>query len=176
MIAEAGPVITIMGEEEPVEIPFSAVAAFHGQAALAMLAVTFQGIRLALSMLLPDRPPLRSEITVVSGHPGPGVRDSFEFVTRAATRGVYRIDRSLPEARLAPGSDISYSFRMSVGARTAEVALRPDVLPERFFSLNFGSRMAEDEGELRQLKRAVAARVLASSPEELFNARLCAAS
>ena len=173
-MSDEGPVISIMGEEEIIEIPFSAVAAFHGQAALAMLAVTFQALRLALGRLSPDRAPLRAEISVVSGHPGPGVRDAFEFVTRALTRGVYRVDRSRPQARLAPGgADMSYSFRVTVGGASAELALRPDVLPERFFALNFTrSRTAEDEIELSRLKRSVAARVLATPPEQLFDMQM----
>lgn len=175
MKSEANPVITIMGEEEPIEIPFSAVAAFHGQAALAMLAVTFQAIGLALRTLSPDRLPSRNEISVVSGHPGPGVRDSFEFVTRALTRGAYRVDRSLPEARLVAGSDISYSFRVTLNERTVEVALRRSALPERFFSLNFKpSRTSEDEIELSRLKRSIAGDVLAAHPDDLFDIRLYA--
>lgn len=173
MIFNADPTIAIMGEEELIEIPFSAVAAFHGQAALAMLAVTFQAIRLAIGMLSPDRAPLRSEISVVSGHPGPGVRDAFEFVTRAVTRGVYRVDRSLQQARLAPGADISYSFRIAIDGRDADVALRQDALPARFFALNFmQSRTAADDIELSRLKRSIAAGVLAISPERLFDVRL----
>src|SRR4051812_8155600 len=102
-----------MAEEDPVEIGFETVAAYHGQAALAMLAVTFRALQSALERLSPGAPPKRSEITVVSGHPGPGVRDAFECVTRAVTRGVYPIDRSLPDARLEPTADISYSFRIT---------------------------------------------------------------
>lgn len=173
MMSEVDPVVSIMGEEEIIAIPFSAVAAFHGQAALAMLAVTFQALRLALGRLSPDRAPRRADISVVSGHPGPGVRDAFEFVTRAVTRGVYQVDRSLPQARLAPGADMSYSFRVTVGDVSAELALRPDALPERFFALNFTrNRTAEDEIELSRLKRSVAARVLAAPPEDLFDMQI----
>lgn len=165
----AGPVIRIMGEEDSIDITFPAVAAYHGQGALAMLAVAFQAIRAALDVLSPDTPPLRKDITVVSGHPGPGVRDSFEFVTRAVTRGVYVVDRTLPSSRLVPGHDISYSFRISLNDLTAEIALRPDALPERFFALAFGkSRSATDDQEFSRLKRSIAERVLRASPGDLF--------
>jgi hypothetical protein len=82
-------VVRVMGEEEPIDIGFDSVVAYHGQAALAMLAITFQGLRATLPKLSPSRAPERSAITVVSGHPGPGVRDAFEFVTRAVTRKAY---------------------------------------------------------------------------------------
>jgi hypothetical protein len=97
------------------------------------------------------------------------VRDAFEFVTRAVTRGVYVVDRSLPSSRLVPEHHISYSFRISFNGRTVEIALRPDALPERFFALNFTkSRSAADEQELSQLKRSIAEQVLRASPEKLF--------
>ncbi|GLK67328.1 hypothetical protein [Hansschlegelia plantiphila] len=166
-------VITIQGEEEPIAIGFSAVAAYHGQAALAMLAVTFQALKTAIALLSPEAPPRRDDISIVSGHPGPGVRDAFEFVARAVTRGAYAVDRSLPEARLAPGFDISYSFRITIGGRTAELALRSDALPERFFSLNFTpDRSTDENAELSRLKRAIAADVLAGPAHALFDVRI----
>lgn len=163
------PIITVQGEEEPIAIGFDALAAYHGQAALAMLAVTFQAQAAGLALLSPDAPPRRSALSIVSGHPGPGVRDAFEFVTRAVTRGAYVVDRSLPEARLVPGFDISYSFRITLDGRTVELAVKPDTLPERFFALNFTrDRSDEQNVELSQVKRSAARAVLARPAETLF--------
>jgi hypothetical protein len=163
-----------MGEEEPIEIGFDSVVAYHGQAALAMLAITFQGLRAALARLSPDAAPQRSRITVVSGHPGPGVRDAFEFVTRAVTRNAYTVDRSLPEARLNPGADISYSFRVMLDQRSVTAALRSHVLPARFFELNSmgAKRTAAEASELSALKRRIACEALAAGPDSLFALRL----
>lgn len=172
---EPSPTIAVMGEEDTIEIGFDAVAAYHGQAALAMLAVTFQALRAGLGELSPNEPPKRSDISIVSGHPGPGVRDSFEFVTRAVTRDVYTVDRSRPDARFAPaGFDMSYSFRIVLGNEAVEIALKPGALPERFFSLNFTrSRSVSDEQELSRLKRSIAIDVLAAAPNDLFVIRRC---
>lgn len=163
-------VVRVMGEEEPIEIGFDSVAAYHGQAALAMLAITFQGLRATLLKLSPSRVPERSGIAVVSGHPGPGVRDAFEFVTRAVTRKAYAVDRSLREARLNPKADISYSFRITLDQRTVGAALRPEVLPARFFELNSmgAERSAAEGSEFSILKRQIASRVLLVAPESLF--------
>lgn len=169
----ASPTITVMGEEDPIEIDFAAVAAYHGQGALAMLAVTFRALEAALKALSPDRVPQRRNIAVVSGHPGPGVRDSFEFVTRAVTRGVYTVDRSLPDARLAPSADLSYSFRVTLDGKTAEIAVLPTVLPERFFALTFNpSRTAAEEAEAKRLRKSIAAEVLAAPADQLFELRV----
>jgi hypothetical protein len=169
--AEIRPMLSIEGEEDLIDIHFDMVAAYHGQSALAMLAVTFQALRLILPALSPQRPLRRSEISVISGHPGPGVRDAFEFVTRAVTRGVYTVDRSLPHARLCPGADMSYSWRISAGEQTVGVALRQGAVPERFFELigRGAARSDAENVELSALKRSVAADVLATSPDALFD-------
>jgi hypothetical protein len=161
-----------MAEEEPVEIGFPMVAAYHGQSALAMAAIVFQAQRAAVSLLSPEAIPARRDISIVSGHPGPGVRDAFEVVTRAVTRGAYTIDRALPESRFVPGQDISYSFRMTIVDRTAEIALLRGVLPERFFELVFAKpRTVTEERELSALKRSVAEEVLTKNPGALFSIR-----
>ncbi len=166
------PTITVMAEEQPIEIEFPMVAAYHGQSALAMAAIVFQAMRAAFTLLSPDKPPARRDISIVSGHPGPGVRDSFEAVTRAVTRGAYTVDRSRPEARFVPGHDISYSFRITIADKVAEIALLPDVLPERFFALVFAkSRTTEQDRELSELKRSIAKDVLAKQPGDLFTIR-----
>lgn len=173
MIYPYAPTITVIGEDEPIEIGFEAVAAYHGQAALAMLAVTFRALDVALKMLSSEQSVRRNDISVVSGHPGPGVRDSFEFVTRAVTRGAYTVDRNRPKARLMPGIDISYSFDVTVRGKTAEIALLRDALPKRFFELTFNpSRSAADDVELRLLKKDIAARTLLASAETLFDLRV----
>ncbi|MHB0767789.1 hypothetical protein [Bradyrhizobium sp. 5.13L] len=161
-----------MAEEEPVEVGFPMVAAYHGQSALAMAAIVFQAQRAAFAVLSPEKIPARRDVSIVSGHPGPGVRDAFEFVTRAVTRGAYTVDRALPEARLVPGHDISYSFRITLGERTVEMALLPGVLPQRFFELVFAKdRTAAQERELSALKRSIAEDVLAKEPGALFTMR-----
>jgi len=68
---------------------------------------------------------------------------------------------------------MSYSFRITLRARTAEIALRGDALPERFFTLNFTpARSAEQERELSALKRTIAAQVLTAGFDDLFIIRL----
>lgn len=164
------PTLAMLGEEEPITIHFSALAAYHGQSALAMLAITFQGLRASLQRLSLGSLLSRPEVSVVSGHPGPGVRDAFEFVTRASTRGAYVVDRSLPRSRLNSKANLSYSFRVFARGRTVEAALREGILPQRFFDL-FELVAADSSyaAELSALKRTIAADALGSNPEDLFD-------
>ena len=120
----AGSELRVQGEHGPIPVPFEAVMAYHGHGALAMLALIFQGLRGALARLETDGAPIpRGELSVVSGHPGPGVRDAIEFATRAVTRGCYQVDLSLPEARYSQAADKSYSFWLTRGQRRVQACL-----------------------------------------------------
>lgn len=169
--ADDGTRVRVLGEEGVIEIGFAEVQRYHGHGALAMLAIIYQGLRGALALLSPDGPAPRDELSVLSGHPGPGVRDAFEFVTRALTRGAYVVDRGLPGARLHPTADMSYSFVLTRGNRRVSATLLPDILPARFFTL-LGATDPASIAEGRHLRRAIAARVLQHPPEAVFEFRL----
>lgn len=160
--------LTVQAEEGPLSICFDAVMAYHGHGALAMLALTFQGLRGALPYLEDaDARVPRQELTVISGHPGPGVRDAFEFVTRAVTRGGYAVDVTLPEARYSNGADKSYSFHLRRGSRSVQGILRAGVLPPEFFDL-LGNRDPDAQRTHALLRRRIAAEVIAAPVESLY--------
>lgn len=164
----AGSMLRVQGEQGPIQIPFDAVMAYHGHGALAMLALIFQGLRGALARLETGGEPVpRGELSVVSGHPGPGVRDACEFVTRAVTRGCYRVDLTLPEARYSAAADKSYSFWLTRGERRVQAVLRDGVLPPEFFAL-LGNPAPEAQREHARLRASIAERVLGQTPQALF--------
>lgn len=162
--------ITVLAEEGPLEFKFSDLVRYHGHAALAMLALTFRAQEVAFGRLCGGAPPARDAISVVSGHPGPGVRDAFEMITRAVTRGAYTVDRSLPGPRLNPATDVVYAFQVAVdGAGSAHLAVREGVLPDEFFRLIVTTRTPAQDLRFAEIKREIAAAVLAKpDPADLF--------
>ncbi|RZS31916.1 hypothetical protein EV687_2596 [Corticibacter populi] len=166
------PAICILAEEGPLHVPFEAVRAYHGHAALAMLALTYQGLSGAIRCLeVAGRPVARADLDVLSGHPGPGVRDAFECVTRAVTRERYCVDTDLPWARHDPSRSRSYSFVLTAQMRHVRAILRPGVLPPRFFELLAGAP-GKHAGEFSELKRSIACAALGQSPDALYDFRL----
>lgn len=178
--------IVIKDHRDTIEIGFEDIEKYAGQEFIAMAAVTFKAIQAAFEALFPDSPPQREEISIQSGHPGQGVRDAFEMVTRAVTRSAYKVDTTRPQARLNPGVDISYSFDITTAdGRRVEVALKEGVLPARFFELfkavrrvpNSNSEQAELDRlkqEFDQLKRTLAAQIRTRPTSELFTLRVSA--
>lgn len=167
------PTLRIQDGPDVLHITFADVEKYHGQGSIAGAALAFMAMHAAFSSLYTDCTPSREKITIATGHPGPGVRDAFEFVTRAVSRNVYRVEPERTEARWNPYSTVSFTFSVSdTGQRRADISLKQDVLPHRFFELldleRRGVANAENKQELRQLKRALADRILEAPWTTLF--------
>lgn len=155
--------VTVLAEEGPVTIGFDDLVRYHGHAALAMLALTFRAQEAVFRDLLGGTPPARAAISVTSGHPGPGVRDAFEMITRCVTRGAYTVDRSLPGPRLNPKADVVYAFEMTIaGAGSRHIAVREGVLPQEFFDLVSITKNEAQLARFSEIKREIAEKVLAA--------------
>lgn len=152
------------------EIDYESVRAYHTDGNYAMLAATFQGIKGALCML--DKQVKRTELSILSGHPGTGVRDAFEFVFRALTRGEYVVDCKIPKAQYNPHKEMAYYFEISDGAMLVKATLKDGVLPQRFFELFGISKNGMLDKETRQefasLKEAIEERVLGMDPYMIY--------
>ena len=165
--------ITIVDDGDVLEIGFADVYRFHGPGSLAGAAVGFKALQAALAALFPDAPPTRTELSIISGHPGPGVRDAFELVCRAVTRKAYLVDTTRPLARWNPFKGLSFSFLVKVAdGRSAEAVLKEGVLPHRFFELlhlvALPEATAARQDELRRLKKSLAAQIVGTPSDALY--------
>ena len=169
-------VIRICDRNEILEIHFSEVRKYHGNIALMAIAVGFRTLQAAFAELYGDQIPERSDISILSGHAGPGFRDAFEFVTRAVTRQVYEVDTSYPKGQYDPYRPQSYSFVISDKKGSAvEVTLNERFLPSIFYDYLKKGRegtMTEDENEInRQLKEDLCERAMTLPQDELLYVR-----
>jgi hypothetical protein len=163
--------ILVQDHQDSFEISFSDVEKFHGLSNIAGAAVGFKALQAAFGALLSGKPAPREEIAIKTGHPGSGVRDAIEMVTRATTRGAYTVDKTLPKGRLNPYRDLSFSFIVSMRGREAEAVLNEGILPQRFFDLMeivTKPDTGKELDELNQLKRSLAKQIVAKSSTELF--------
>lgn len=167
--------LTIRIQDGPdlLDIGFADVEKYHGQGSVAGAALAFMVMHAAFSSQYPDRVPCREELSIVTGHPGPGVRDAFEFITRAVSRNAYRVDEARLQARWNPYSTVSFTFTINdVHGRLVDVSLKQEILPMRFFELlDLKHRGVETENqrqELRQLKRTLADQLLKTRSSDLF--------
>lgn len=166
-------IIRIRDRKEIIEIHFSDVRKYHGSMALMAIGVGFRVLQAAFAELYGEEVPNREDISILSGHAGPGFRDVFEFVTRAVTRGAYQVDTSYPQGQYDPYRAQSYSYVITdhQGSKV-EVTLKEDFLPLKFYDyLKKGRDGNMSEAELEdneQLKVELCERALALPQEELL--------
>lgn len=84
--------IVVRDRQDVIEIGFADIEKVHGYSNIAGAAVGFKALQAACGALFPGLPAARAAMAVVSGHPGSGVRDAIETVTRAHTRDAYTVD------------------------------------------------------------------------------------
>ncbi|MEK3909955.1 FmdE family protein [Paenibacillus sp. FSL H7-0331] len=155
------------------KIRFEDIEKYHCGQYLMAIAVAFRMLQAGIQELCGDQAPLRKDITIMSGHGGPGFRDAIEYVTRATTHGTLTVDVNYPVAQYDPHRAQSYTFVITIsGGDSVEISLNDGFLPLEFYDLlekgRAGTRTENDELRLDQLKKELCERALAMSTEELL--------
>ncbi|MEH6948362.1 hypothetical protein V7068_15085 [Bacillus sp. JJ634] len=169
-------VIRIRDRKEILEISFSDIRKYHGSLALMALGVGFRTLQAAFAELFGEEVPERKDISILSGHAGPGFRDVFEFVTRVVTRQAYQVDTSYPQGQYDPYRPQSYAYVITASNGSAvEITLKEDFLPQVFYEYLKKGRegtLTEAESEANeQLKADLCERALALPVADLLYIR-----
>ena len=126
--------IKIYDRNDLIEISFDDIKKYHGYAAYMALGVGFRVVEAAFQALYGGEIPNRKDISILSGHGGPGFRDVFEFVTRAKTRGAYTVDVNYPQAQYDPYRPQGYAYVFTKeNGESVEVLLKENFLPPVFY-------------------------------------------
>ncbi len=146
--------IRILDEDRLLHLSVRDAAKYHGDLC-ACLACGFRATQLGIRELWGDEIPEREDIRVLSAHPAHGVRDAFEFVTRAATRGDLETAPPPGTSRkdMKPENWIFTFTRKSTG-ESVEIRVRESVFPggaRDFLALRRAAKFGENTGtELKE--------------------------
>lgn len=168
--------IQVKERGEVLSLSFFELRNYHGNVALMAIAVGFRVVQAALAELYGEDAPERNDLSVFSGHAGPGFRDAFEYTLRVVTRGRYTVDVNHPVAQYDPFRAQSYAYVISdVRGASVEVTLKPDFLPPIFYEYmqrgRDGAMTAADHQAFDQLKADLCARALELPQDELLTVR-----
>ena len=126
--------IKIYDRTDLLEISFDDIKKFHGYGAYMAIGVAFRVLETAFEELYGEEIPNREDISIVTGHGGPGFRDCFEFVTRAKTRGEYTVDVNYPKAQYDPYRATGYVYKFTKkNGEAVEILLKENFLPPVFY-------------------------------------------
>lgn len=148
---------------------FADLMHYHGPGSPGGVAHAVKVLERALPLLEPDGLVERREIEVRTAFAGPGARDGFEMVTRAATEGRYVVDDALARPELGPTRE-RFVFHLAYRGRGVRLQLRDGYVGEEFIALaRTVERTAEQESRLTELKQEMAERLLASDAAEVYD-------
>ena len=164
--------IQIKNNGENLTLHYDCLKTFHQDTNYAMLAITFKGLQGALK-LFQNGIPERKNIKVLCAHPGTGVRDSFEFITRVFTNNNIIIDCTLPFANYNPHKQMGYYFEISDGKNTVHLTLKENILKKEFFDyfakLQSNTATEDEINQFTDLKKSIETNALTMSPNEIFH-------
>ncbi len=166
--------VCVLDNTDRLSFGFEDLRKFHGTRSICGLTVSLKIMEAAWEACWADAAPERSEISVQSGFPGPGTRDGFELVTRAASRGTYEVLTDPPTGpMIAEAAKGVYYFRVASADRSVELGLKPEVVPDGFITqrrrLVSGQGTEDDAKSFRQLQFDFSDQLRALAPSEAVN-------
>lgn len=154
--------ITVLDEGRPYSFSFDEILKYHGPNAPGGVAFAYKLMELSFPLLSPNAPMRRLELEVETSFGGLGVRDSFEMVTHAITRGCYKVDPAFGDEFSDRGLLRGYLFKLTYNKQTLTFILREGIVRDEFITLaKKGSSRSRDESlHFAWLKKDMAERVM----------------
>lgn len=165
-------IITVLEKGTEYSFSYEDLLKYHGVGYPGGVAHAFQVMRRAFPQLDDGKLLERREISLVTAFPGQGGLDAFEMVTRCVTDGRIHVDKDLPEAANELESPHGrYYFRFAYRGREVVVTIKPGFVRDEFVQLARKEDLTdEEEAHLIELKKEMAARLLAEKPENIYQA------
>ncbi len=114
----------------------------------------------------------RDNLIVVSGHPGPGVLDSLNYVTACRDNGRMTVMEN-ENCKGRCNSEMTFEWWVSDREKTAHIALREDFVPIEFYELIdrrvYNENTAEDDRIFELFKVNLSTRLWVAALEENFS-------
>ena len=162
--------LNIADSGHTVYLTYEGLLSFHQGEAVWGASVGFRAMQAAELALSTDGQWDRKDLSVVSAHPGPGVRDAMEYVTQCVSRDRFHLQDPTRES----GCHAKMEFRWWVSglSQTIEIELRSGFVPQMFFELldRIGTdrEHPDDETQLQDLKTELTAQIWSESLDDLF--------
>ncbi len=166
--------LRVLDDADLIEFEFPDLQKFHGSRSICGLTVAYTIMRAAFDELADGQPLDRKSLHVTSAFPGPGARDGFELVTRAASQDRYAIDTSVePTDKIAEAAKGAYYFKVVSSSASVELGLRPEIVPAEFVPLRrkqlSGTASTDELSKFRTLQFQFSDRLLSAATSEAVN-------
>lgn len=169
-----GLLIRIVDQGRLLTLDYQEATAAHQRSLWWGTAVGYRGMQMAAKALSQKQIWSRDNLVVVSGHPGPGVLDSLDYVTLCRTRNTLTVMEN-PNCVSRCNSEMKFEWWVSDGEQTAHVMLREDFVPKEFYALIdrgvYDENIAGDDELFELYKVNMSARIWVGALEDNFSVR-----
>jgi hypothetical protein len=169
--AAEGIMIRIMNRGEVLELDYDGAICQHPGSLWFGTAVGFRAMQVAALALSRNSLWSREDLYIVSGHPGPGVKDAIDYVTDVSRHDRFKCILA-KDCGMQCNSKMKFEWWVSDGDRTANINLRPDFVPREFYDLSDRLGTPEtsqaDIRSFRLFKVNLSARIWNAPLEETF--------
>ncbi len=141
--------IRIQSQGEVLELAYDGAMCQHPGSLWWGTAVAFRAMQVAAKALSKDGLWSRDDLNIVTGHPGPGVRDAVDYVGDVVGRGRYKAVHA-EGCGMQCNSQMKYDWWVSDGQQTALVQLVSGFVPTDFYTLS--DRLGTDQTTKEDLK------------------------
>jgi len=160
--------IVVLDDGRELSFSFAEMLNYHGGSSPGGVAHAFKVLERSLPLLDPAGRPERRAIVIETAFGGPGARDAFELVTRAASEGRFIVDPSLIRPEYGRARE-RFVFRLRYGEQSVTLTLRRGFVTEEFIDLTRReTRTAAEEHRLTAMKAHMAARVMAAAAMDVY--------
>lgn len=119
---------------EKLTLDYAGLEAFHQGDSWWGCTVAFRALQQVSEVLNHSSILARDNLIVVSGHPGPGVRDAIEYVTRCVGKKRFSLLNKVSD-QISCSRDMVFEWWISNGWHTVYIKLKNDFVPAEFYTL-----------------------------------------
>lgn len=129
-----GLLIRVVDQGQVLTLDYQEATAKHQRSLWWGTAVGYRAMQVAAIALSQKQLWNRDNLIVISGHPGPGVLDSLNYVTCCSDKGNLTVLQNANCVNRC-NSEMKFEWWVSDGQQTAHVMLRDDFVPIEFYQL-----------------------------------------
>jgi replicative DNA helicase len=172
--AEEDTNISIMTNDEIINIDYAELESFHKGDSWFGCSVGFRAMQAAADICTRTSTWSRDNLYIVSGHPGPGVKDAIELITHCVTEKRFRLLHDTQTKGC--NSEMKFEWWVSNGHITVHVKLHDNFVPATFYKLvdrlNSDNEKDGDRDDFDQHKNDLSYQIWHRSLENLFDVKV----
>lgn len=129
--------VTIMVDRKLTTFYYDDLKSFHKGDSWFGCTVGFRAMQLAAREFSQPTPWSRDGLSIISGHPGPGVKDAIELITATVSSGKFQLHESIDNKDGNSGCNSSMRFEwwITKNDKTIHIKLRDGIVPDSFLQL-----------------------------------------